>query len=388
MPETLTDPLPIAQALIRCASVTPENAGAMDQVEQMARALGFTPHRLPYGADADRPQIENLYARRGTGGPHLCFAGHTDVVPVGTGWTLEPFTAEVINNRLYGRGAADMKGAIAAFLAATARYLADNPDPPGSLSLLITGDEEGPATDGTCRVVDWLIERNERPDGCVVGEPTNPTRLGEMMKIGRRGSLNAVVTVFGTQGHVAYPHLADNPIPHTLRLMGALTAAPLDTGTDHFQPSNLEITSVDVGNTATNVIPAQARFALNIRFNDAHSGTTLSDWLRSTLDAAANGAEYRLDITISGESFVTPPGVLSDIVAGAVRAETGLDPDLSTTGGTSDARFIKDLCPVLEFGAIGQSMHKADEHILLDDLEGLTRIYQRVIADFMARGGK
>ncbi len=376
----LTDPAPLAQALIRCPSVTPADAGALDVVENALKTLGFVCHRLPFSTDGG-PVIDNLYARLGTDGPNFCFAGHTDVVPPGGGWTEEPFAGQIRNDFLFGRGVADMKGAIACFIAAVARYLAQAPAF-GSLSLLITGDEEGPATDGTVRVLDWLHSRGEVLDACLVGEPTNPTYLGEMVKIGRRGSMNGRLRVAGTQGHAAYPHLADNPIDRLLRLLTALTADPLDTGSAHFQPSTLVLTTVDVGNPATNVIPAEARAGFNIRFNDLHTAASVETWLRRTLDAAGGG--YELSLEVSGESFITEPGMLSDCLSQAILAETGHEAELSTSGGTSDARFIKNVCPVVEFGLVGQTMHKADERIALKDMETLSRIYLGVLTRFFA----
>ncbi|WP_142849096.1 succinyl-diaminopimelate desuccinylase [Telmatospirillum sp. J64-1] len=376
---TLTDPLDLARALIRCPSVTPEDGGALDVLEASLTRLGFTCHRLDFSQEGT-PDVRNLYARLGEDGPNFCFAGHTDVVPVGQGWTTDPFAGEVIDGHLYGRGAADMKGAIAAFVAALARHL-ETGRPIGSVSLLITGDEEGPAINGTKKMLQWLEERGERIDLCVVGEPTNPRRLGEMMKIGRRGSLNGRLTVYGSQGHVAYPHLADNPIPRLIAMLTALTAEPLDQGTAHFQPSTLTLTTVDVGNPATNVIPAQAHAGFNIRFNDLHSGASLEDWLRQKLETV--GGDYELKVSVSGEAFLTPPGPLSDAVARAVQAVLGVSPEPSTSGGTSDARFIKDYCPVVEFGLVGQTMHKADERVAVADLEALAEIYRLVLADVL-----
>lgn len=381
-----TDPLPLAQALIRRPSVTPEDAGALDVLAEALRGLGFTCHDLTF-SEAGTPDVRNLYARLGTEGPTFCFAGHTDVVPVGQGWTRDPFGGEVHDGVLYGRGANDMKAAIAAFVAAVARRLADGPVA-GSIALLITGDEEGPAINGTRKVLEWMRETGETIDVCVVGEPTNPKALGDMIKIGRRGSLNGRLTVYGSQGHVAYPHLADNPIPRLMTLLGALTAQPLDQGTDHFQPSNLEVTTIDVGNTATNVIPGVATAAFNIRFNDLHSGESLSRWLRDTLTATGvDPALWDLSIAVSGESFLTPPGELSDLLVEATRAVTGRAPELSTSGGTSDARFIKDACAVAEFGLVGRTMHKADECCTLDELENLTEIYRRVLTGWFANRG-
>lgn len=375
------DPLPLAQALIRCPSVTPADAGALDVLERALTALGFACRRLPFGGDG-RPRIDNLYARLGDAAPNFCFAGHTDVVPVGQGWTAEPFAGEVRDGRLIGRGAADMKGAIACFVAAAARFVGQG-SLPGSISLLITGDEEGPAVDGTRRVLDWLKAEGETLDACVVGEPTNPDSLGDMIKIGRRGSLNGRLRVFGSQGHSAYPHLADNPIPRLLRMLQSLTDEPLDHGSEHFQPSTLALTTVDVGNAATNVIPAEARAGFNIRFNDRHSGASLERWLRGRLDAVSG--RYALDVEVSGESFLTPPGRLSQVLAAAIRQVTGRTPELSTSGGTSDARFIKDFCPVAEFGLVGQTMHKADEQVAVADLERLTRIYHASLDGFFGR---
>ena len=373
----LRDPLALAQSLIRRQSVTPADDGAIATLEQALSALGFDCVRLTFGADVGRPPIENLYARRGTAGPNLCFAGHTDVVPAGQGWTVAPFEPTVAGGRLFGRGAADMKGAIACFVAAVARLAPPPSGASGSISLLITGDEEGRGLDGTARVLDWLTDKGERLDFCLVGEPTNPTRLGEMIKIGRRGSMNGRLRVLGAQGHVAYPHLADNPLPRLVKMLTALTAEPLDQGTEHFQPSTLALTSIDVGNPATNVIPAEGRAAFNIRFNDRHSSRSLEQWLRQCFDTI--GGTYELDIEVSGESFLTPPGPLSQALSTAVAEVTGLTPELSTSGGTSDARFIKNVCPVAEFGLVGQSMHKADENVALADLEALTEIYRTVI---------
>lgn len=375
---TIFDPLTLAQALIRRPSVTPEDAGAIDLLIDALTPLGFVCHEIRSATGG--PEIRNLYARRGTGGPNFCFAGHTDVVPPGQGWSVDPFAAEVIDGRLFGRGAADMKGGIACFVAAVARMLAEG-EPSGSISLLITGDEEGRAIDGTVKVLDWLKARGETLDACLVGEPTNPRQLGEMIKIGRRGSLNARLRVSGTQGHSAYPHLADNPIPRLIEILRRLTEAPLDQGTDHFQPSTLALTTVDVGNAATNVIPAEARAGFNIRFNDRHSGQSLTQLIERT--ARAVGGQVEVSVEVSGEAFLTPPGRLSDTLVAAIRAETGLVPELSTSGGTSDARFIRSVCPVVEFGLVGQTIHKADENVAVADLTGLTAIYRRLLADWV-----
>ncbi len=379
----LDQPLALAQELIRCQSVTPADGGTLDVLQRALESLGFLCTRLPF-AEPGTPDIDNLYARLGTAAPNFCFAGHSDVVPVGdrARWTVDPFGASVAGGALFGRGAADMKGAIAAFIAAVARVKNDGQKLKGSISLLITGDEEGPSINGTKKMLRALTERGEKFDACLVGEPTNPTKLGEMIKIGRRGSLSGWLKVTGVQGHTAYPHLADNPVPRLLRMLRVMSETTLDDGTAHFQPSNLQITSVDVGNPATNVIPGEARAAFNIRFNDRHTGKSLEDWLRREFDAI--GGAYELAIQVSGEAFLTPPGPLSSLIARAAEAVTGLKPELSTTGGTSDARFIKDYCPVAEFGLVGQTMHKVDERVNLADLDALTRIYQGVLEGFFA----
>ena len=376
MSEFLTDPLGLAQDLIRCASVTPADAGAMDVLTGALEKLGFAVTRLRYG------DIENIFARIGTGAPHFCFAGHTDVVPVGdANWSAPPFSGEIRHNVLYGRGACDMKGAIAAFVAAAARQLRTSPGQ-GSISLLITGDEEGPATDGTVKVLEWMERHGQIPDFCLVGEPTCPVKLGDTIKIGRRGSLNAKIAVHGTQGHVAYPHRADNPVHRLIRGLGALTAAPLDAGTDWFEPSCLQITSIDVGNPATNIIPASARAGLNIRFNDRHSGASLTAWLRATLGQHAE--RFDLDVAISGEAFLTAPGPMVTTLKSAIARASGVEPKLDTGGGTSDARFIARYCPVAEFGLIGATMHQIDERVPVDELRALAGIYEAVLADILA----
>jgi succinyl-diaminopimelate desuccinylase len=382
-PAPSTDVLELARALIRRPSVTPRDEGALDVLQGALESLGFVCERMAF-ADEGADRIDNLYARLGTAAPNFCFAGHTDVVPVGDGWTTEPFAGDVIDGHLYGRGAADMKGAIAAFVAGVARLLKTEGKPSGSISLLITGDEEGDAINGTVKMLERLKARGEKLDVCVVGEPTNPTKLGEMIKIGRRGSLTAKLTVHGTQGHSAYPHLSDNPIPRLMKMLAAISDKPLDTGSAHFQPSTLAITTIDVGNTASNVTPAQAKAAFNIRFNDLHSGASLTAWLRQTFDGLAKD-NYDLAVRISGESFLTPPGALSALVSDAVQDVTGLTPELSTTGGTSDARFIKSACPVCEFGMVGVSMHKADERCAVADLENLTAIYHKILARYFAK---
>ena len=364
-----TDPLPLAQALIRCASVTPADDGAQDVLAAALDAQGFRVWRLPFGT------TPNLFARRGTAGPHFGFAGHTDVVPGGEGWDGDPFGGEVRDGMLYGRGACDMKGAVAAFVAAAADH-----EGPGSISLLITGDEEGPATDGTVRVLDWMAAQGHVPDFCLVGEPTNPARLGEVIKIGRRGSLNAFITVHGTQGHAAYPQRADNPVHRLVRALSALTAAPLDAGTEWFEPSSLQVTSMDVGNPATNVIPGRAVARLNIRFNDRHTGASLQAWLRAAL--AQHAERFELEVSVSGEAFLTAPGPLVDRLAAAVAGATGIAPRLDTGGGTSDARFIARHCPVAEFGLVGATMHHANERVPVAELRELARIYGAVLEAF------
>jgi succinyl-diaminopimelate desuccinylase len=370
-----TDPLPLAQALIRCRSVTPADDGAMAVLEAALAPLGFACHRLRFG------EVENLFARRGTGGPHLCFAGHTDVVPPGDAgaWTADPFGGEVRAGLLYGRGATDMKGAIAAFVAAVADRLAARPEAPGSLSLLITGDEEGPAVDGTARVLEWMAAHGQIPDMCLVGEPTSRARLGDVIKIGRRGSLNATITLHGVQGHVAYPQRADNPVHRLLRVLHGLIARPLDQGTEWFEPSSLQVTSVDVGNAATNVIPAAARARLNIRFNDRHTGESLTRMMRAALEA--EGARFDLEVSVSGEAFLTRPGPFVEALKRAVRRATGEEPVLDTGGGTSDARFIARYCPVAELGAVGTTMHKADECTPVAELRALAALYRAVIEE-------
>ena len=365
------DPVALAQALIRCRSVTPADGGAQDVLAAALERLGFVVWRLPFGT------TPNLFARRGRGGRHLCFAGHTDVVPEGPGaWSADPFGGEVRDGVLFGRGACDMKGAIAAFVAA----VADAPSGGGSISVLITGDEEGPATDGTKRVLEWMAQEGHVPDLCLVGEPTNPEHLGEVIKIGRRGSLNARLTVHGTQGHAAYPQKADNPVHRLIGALAALTAAPLDTGSAWFEPSTLQITSVDVGNPATNVIPAAATARLNIRFNDRHSGASLDAWLRAAI--APHAERFDLQADISGESFLTEPGPLVDTLRAAIGRACGRTPRLDTGGGTSDARFIAAYCPVAEFGLVGATMHQVDERVPVAELHALTDAYRAVLADF------
>ncbi|WP_336979747.1 succinyl-diaminopimelate desuccinylase [Altererythrobacter fulvus] len=376
MTEPSANVVDLAAALIACPSVTPATGAVFDCLEAMLEPLGFAVHRFIAGEPPAGP-VENLFAiRKGPeGSKHFAFAGHVDVVPAGEGWTGDPFTPEVRampgGDLLYGRGAVDMKGAVAAMIAA----LHDIPADAGTVSLIITGDEEGEAMHGTRALIDHMRVVSEIPDLCLVGEPTSVNRLGDMMKIGRRGSINAWFEVEGREGHVAYPHLADNPIPRLVALMADLDAMELDNGNDWFQPSNLEITEITVGNPATNVIPPRASARISIRFNDTHTGADLSR--RVSEIAHRHGASARP--IIYGEPFLTPPGAFSQIIADAVQAETGLTPEPSTSGGTSDARFLKDLCPVIEFGLLNATMHKRDEAVAVDDLETLVRIYRRVV---------
>lgn len=382
----IIDTVELARRLIRCPSVTPADEGALDTLQEALEQLGFTCRRLPF-QEPGTDRVDNLYARLETDGagpdtPNLCFAGHTDVVPVGNpdAWSVDPFAGEIIDGVLYGRGAVDMKGAIAAYVAGLSRYL--DAGGQGSFSLLITGDEERDAINGTRKVLEWMAANGQRIDHCLVGEPTNPNALGEMVKIGRRGSISGFLTVYGTQGHTAYPHLADNPMPRLLRMLSAITEHELDRGTDYFQPSNLEVTTIDVGNTATNVIPGIANAVFNIRFNDLHTSASLEKWLRETFDAV--GGKYDLRVHVTGEAFLTEPGPFSDLISTSIERVIGRKPELSTTGGTSDARFIKDYCPVAEFGLISQTMHKVDERVPLDMLDQLSRIYEGIVADYAA----
>lgn len=376
------DPVRLTQDLIRRPSVTPADAGAMDVLESQLKALGFDCRRMRFG------EIENLYARWGTARPNLCFAGHTDVVPVGdlTAWSQDAFAAEIVDGVLIGRGAVDMKSALAAFAAAAAAALARG-EVKGSLSFLITGDEEGVATHGTKMVVEALAAEGEVIDHCVVGEPTSAETFGDMIKIGRRGSINAEILVEGRQGHVAYPQRAANPVPVLVRILAALDAHVLDDGYTGFQPSNLEITTIDVGNAATNVIPASARARVNIRFNPAHSGAGLAAWIEETARLAAEGFSGAVSVkpAISGEAFLTEPGDFTDVVAAAVRDVAGADPELSTTGGTSDARFIRALCPVVELGLVGKTMHAVDERAPVAEIRDLQAVYERLIARYFDR---
>lgn len=387
------DPVQLAQTLIRCPSVTPADKGALDALAAALAPLGFRCEKLRFSAPGT-PDVDNLYARWGSGLPNFCFAGHTDVVPVGdaAAWSVDPFAAEIRDGQLYGRGAADMKSAIAAFVAAAGRFIERRGTGlSGGISLLITGDEEGPAINGTVRVLDWLRARGETLSVCVVGEPTNPLRLGEMMKIGRRGSLTARLAVHGVQGHVGYPHLADNPIPKLLDILAALKARRLDAGNAHFEPSNLEIVTVDVGNPATNVIPAAARAVLNIRYNTEQDAGRMKDWIRRAAEAVCGsqganrplqGTRFELEFEDGARPFLTAPGPFVAAMAAAVEAATGRRPELSTTGGTSDARFIQAHCPVVEFGLVGQTMHKVDERAAVADIQALSQVYEGMLQRF------
>jgi succinyl-diaminopimelate desuccinylase len=378
-----TDPVELTARLVRCASVTPANEGALESVEEVLSLAGFNCVRV------DRGGICNLFARWGARGNGKAFGfnGHTDVVPVGNpdDWSMPPFGAEIKDGVMYGRGTTDMKSGVAAFVAAAVDFVRDTP-PDGSVVLTITGDEEGDGVDGTAALLDYMAENGERMDACLVGEPTCPEKMGDMIKIGRRGSMSAWFKVIGTQGHSAYPHRANNPLPAMVRLMDRLASHELDRGTDHFDPSTLAVVTVDTGNPASNVIPRSCSAAVNIRFNDTHSGASLTAWLEQEVAQVrdAFGVEIEMSIKISGESFITPPGALSALVATAVAAETGVTPELSTTGGTSDARFVKAHCPVVEFGLVGQSMHQVDEHVVVEQIHQLKAIYGRILRDYFA----
>lgn len=386
---TLKDPVALAQALIRCPSVTPHENGVLTQVQTWAKALGFSVER-PIFTDKDTPDIENLYARIGKNGPHLAFAGHTDVVPVGDekAWNFPPFEGAIKDDKLYGRGAVDMKGGIACFIAAVARYLEKNPLE-GSLSLLITNDEEGPGINGSIKLLKWAADKGEKWDAAIVGEPTNPNNLGDMIKIGRRGSLSGIITVTGHQGHVAYPERAANPLDLVIKLCEALKNPVLDKGSENFEPSNLEITTIDTGNTATNVIPQQSVIRFNVRYNDNWTAETLKQEIKKRLNSVKLEKKgslvptFKIDWVISpGGVFLTKNDELVGCLSNAIKTVTGRTPELSTSGGTSDARFIKDYCPVVEFGLVGKTMHMVDECVAIDDLEKLTKIYENFLATF------
>ncbi len=382
MTSAALDPLEITRALIRCPSIAPADAGALDVLQAPLESLGFTCHRLTF-EEPDTAPVQNLYARLGEGGARFGYAGHTDVVPVGdpADWSVEPFAAEVRDGRLYGRGAVDMKGSIGAFVAALGRFLGRRgPSFGGTICLLITGDEEALAINGTRKLLPWMTERGEGLDACLVGEPTSGDSLGDTIKIGRRGSMTAAVTIRGIQGHTAYPQHADNPAHRLVDLLHELTKDALDQGNEHFEPSSLQVTTIDIGNPASNVIPAQAEARMSIRFNNAHSGASIERWLRGKLDAS--GADHDLAVRISGEPFLTPPGRLSEVMAAAVRDVIGIEPTLGTGGGTSDARFIKDLCPVAELGLRNDSAHKVDEHAELAEIHTLSEVYEAVLDGF------
>ncbi|WP_022701427.1 succinyl-diaminopimelate desuccinylase [Oceanicaulis alexandrii] len=374
---SLTDPIPLARRLIQAPSVTPKDAGALDVLSEALEALGFVCQRFKF------EEVDNLYARLGSAAPVFCFAGHTDVVPAGddAAWSRGPFEAEIADDVLWGRGASDMKGAIAAMVAGVARHLQSQGAPAGSIAFLITGDEEGPAVNGTKKLLKAITDKGEKLDHCLVGEPTNPHHLGDTIKVGRRGSLNGVITVTGQQGHVAYPEKAENPIPVLIDLLNRLTSRTLDEGAPHFQPSNLEVTTIDVGNAPHNVIPARASAKFNIRFNTAQSGDDLKQWIREEAAAAENGTfcEIDLDLTVTGDAFLTKTGPFTSLLRDAVKDHTGREPALTTGGGTSDARFIKDYCPVAEFGLVGETMHQVDERVPVSDVTGLAAIYADVL---------
>jgi succinyl-diaminopimelate desuccinylase len=380
------DPIAILQALIRCPSVTPEEGGALHYLASLLGDAGFITEIVRFGEDGT-PDVDNLFARIGEGEPHLIFAGHTDVVPPGDPkrWRFDPFSGELAEGMIFGRGAADMKGGVAAFAAAALDYIARQGAPQGSLSLLITGDEEGPAVNGTVKLLQWAAARGERFSHCIVGEPTNPNALGDMIKIGRRGSLNGEIVVTGRQGHSAYPHLAENPLPIMARIVSALSDVMLDKGNAHFDRSQLVVTSVDVGNSAFNVIPGEARARFNVRFNDIWTPETLRERLDAVIREAAGNAKAELIcLPCNSLAFITKPDAFVQTVSRAIEAETGRIPVLSTSGGTSDARFIRDYCPVIEFGLVGQTMHAFDEHVAVKDVQALTRIYGRIIEDYFA----
>ena len=394
----LTNPADVLGTLIRCPSVTPSEGGALSALEAMLRPLGFTVER-PVFSEEGSADIENLYARLSGNGPHLMFAGHTDVVPVGdeAAWTHGPFSADIAGGHMYGRGAVDMKGGIACFLAALARHIDKHGRPKGSMSFVISGDEEGPAVNGTVKLLEWAAKKGEKWDACLVGEPTNPDAIGDMIKIGRRGSLSGTIIVYGIQGHAAYPHLTENPVRGMMTLLEALIHPDYVSWTKDFQPSNIEVTTVDVGNPAVNVIPARATASFNIRFNDTWTAETLQAEIHNRLDKAASKKKYRAgketDIEYDlvwrerpSHVFLTHDDKLIGTLAKSVERVSGKQPALSTTGGTSDARFIKDYCPVVEFGLVGKTMHMVDERVALADLETLTEVYKHFIADWFAAG--
>ena len=377
------DPIALTADLVRCPSITPIEGGALQLLDKLLSEAGFETWRV------DRNNTPNLYARWGVRGANKSFGfnGHTDVVPLGdeAAWTVDPFGGDIKDGILYGRGATDMKSGVAAFVAAAIDFVTDTP-PDGAVIIAITGDEEGPSTDGTIALLDWMQANNEAMTACIVGEPTCPELMGDMIKVGRRGSLTAHFTVTGKQGHSAYPHRANNPLPAMMRLMDRLASHEMDRGSDHFDPSTLAVVTVDTGNPATNVIPASCRATANVRFNDLHTSASVVAWMQSQVAAVAAefGVNIDMPVRVSGESFLTPPGALSDLVSAAVQAETGITPKLSTTGGTSDARFVKDHCPVVEFGLVGKTMHQVDECVPVEQITQLKAVYTRVLSQYFA----
>ena len=377
------DPIVLTADLVRCPSITPIEGGALQLLDKLLSEAGFETWRV------DRNNTPNLYARWGVRGANKSFGfnGHTDVVPLGdeAAWTVDPFGGDIKDGILYGRGATDMKSGVAAFVAAAIDFVTDTP-PNGAVIIAITGDEEGPSTDGTMALLDWMQANNEAMTACIVGEPTCPELMGDMIKVGRRGSLTAHFTVTGKQGHSAYPHRANNPLPAMMRLMDRLASHEMDKGSDHFDPSTLAVVTVDTGNPATNVIPASCRATANVRFNDLHTSASVVAWMQSQVAAVAAefGVNIDMPVRVSGESFLTPPGALSDLVSAAVQAETGITPKLSTTGGTSDARFVKDHCPVVEFGLVGKTMHQVDECVPVEQITQLKAVYARVLSQYFA----
>jgi len=382
----VTEVVEIAQALIRCRSVTPNEGGAQEYLGGLLSRAGFEVHRQKFSSP-NMPEIDNLFAKIGGGKPHLVFAGHTDVVPTGneSSWSHPPFSGAIADGKLYGRGATDMKGAIAAFAAAAFDYIAVNGKPKGTISFLITGDEEGPAVNGTVKLLDWAKVRGEKFSHAIVGEPTSVKRVGDIVKIGRRGSLSATLTVFGKQGHVAYPDRAENPMRPLVAMLDALLEKPFDKGSRQFQPSNLEVTSVESGNPAFNVIPAEATARFNIRFNDKHTSASLKKLIANRLKGAARSARYRIDYEPPSESYLTQRGTFVDLVVKAASEATGVKTAISTSGGTSDARFIKNYCPVVDLGLVGSTMHQIDEHAPIEDLQRLTKIYRRILERYFER---
>ena len=379
------NPIELSQRLIRCPSVTPDEGGALDELQNVLEELGFRCQRLLF-SESGTPDVDNLYARLGDRGPNFCFAGHSDVVPPGDRdeWGEDPFSGVVIDGKLFGRGSADMKSAIASFISAVQRYKSNvGEEIPGSISLLLTGHEEGPAINGTIKVLDWMSKNNELIDACIVGEPTNPDHLGQMIKIGRRGSFTGWLTVMGVQGHTAYPHLAENPLSKLVKMLEPLAEEQLDQGTEYFPPTTVAISSIDTGNSATNVIPQKVTASFNIRFNDSRTAEDIEEWLRGHFDSV--GGSYQLETACSSNAFITEPGALSEDLISAIKDVVGSSPEMSTTGGTSDARFIRKYCPVVEFGIVGKTMHKINEHVEIKDVELLTDIYTELLDRFFKR---